>query len=175
MKFKLAIPTKRDIERIFKGRGRNAKKKMKMTLLLFAIVIFLLLGVAYLGIQYKKPQVANKRTPSNEEIPSTVISQDLAYRSADPNAWLYASDNINYDDVYDLVVLNEKSKYSILASRKEKAVWLDDYLNHFGWSYIDDEENVVVSEPEMVSLSLAIEIGSYCGFTRNETLSLLGQ
>lgn len=168
--FKISLPTKRDIEKIFKGKGRSAKKKRKTLLFVLVILFLFLLGFIYVlnkGTDAVKSQ--ETVTQGNKEDFELHFSQKINYRSDNPNEWLYASSNIDYSEAYSLIVLNENSSYSQLASRKEKSKWVSDYLDYFGWV---DEEGAT-NEPAMISLSDALDVGSYCGFSTTETLELL--
>ena len=175
MSFKL---TMRDIKRLFKGHGRAAKKKKNMIMILTVIAIFLLLGFLYITNRDSNSRVVSNESSSFEkdevQDKEKIITESINYRDENPNSWLYASTNLNYDEVYNVIVLNENSEYSLLASRKERSEWLDRYLEYFGWNNIETEDGRSTSgEPEMVSLSTAMDIGTYCGFSNEETSTLL--
>ena len=170
----------RDIKRVFKGHGRAAKKKKSMVMILTVIAIFLLLGFLYMTNRDSNSRVVSNESSSFEkdeiQDEEKIITESINYRDENPNSWLYASTNLNYGDVYNIIVLNENSEYSLLNSKKEKSEWIDRYLEYFGWDSIETEDGRSTSgEPEMVSISTAMDIGTYCGFSNEETSALLSE
>lgn len=184
MKRKLKVvirKIKRNVRGIFNGFGKffvsnpekvhhkNVHSNSRNLKFLF-IFILLLLVLGFFFIRQKNIFFNNKddSTILNVEEKNTDTNTSLKGNGFVSNSgrnnheWLYASDTLQFDDVWNKLVLDENSIYSSL-SKKEKAEWESSLLEKFNWEVF----------PSTISKEDSLIVGEQCGFAVEETNKML--
>lgn len=177
MKRKLKVflrKIKRNIKKVlnFTIKTKPGKKGIKPVRFLLSIVVFFVVlyigklicntAVSYYYSSYVPKQIEQDIAIKEETSETLKGAGFVASVGKNEHEWLYASDTLQFDEVWYTLVENEKSNYTKL-SKKEKVEWETNILSSFRWDEF----------PSTISKSDAVLLGEACGFTESESKQIL--
>lgn len=143
---------------------RIVQNKKQITVILLAVLaVFFILSIKNIGLIRDALSPYQKKVVPEED--SRLVLQGSGFSGTSGKAgydWLYGSDNLYFEEVWDNVVLSDSSYY-VTLDRKEKRIWEANLYFSLGWE----------EAPEMVTKEEVSRIGEACGYTDRETISLL--
>lgn len=145
------------------SNGKNLKFLFIFIVLLFVLGFFFIRQKNNSFLNRKEDSIILNAEEINTDTNTSLKGNGFVSNSGKNNhEWLYASDTLQFDDVWNKLVLDENSTYSSL-SKKEKAEWEANLLKKFD---LDGFPSTISKEDSLV-------VGEQCGFTVEETNLML--
>ena len=164
-KFRIFVrKARRTMRKLFSFLPKGPSKKGSFVLgsLLFAIV-FIFCIKTKLPIFFETIGRGSKENVIEDDKIASFIGNGFVGRNGQAGyAWLYDSNTLQFDEVWNILALNEKSNY-VSLNKSEQTKWESELLLSFGWDVF----------PNTISRSDAVKFGSYCGFSEKETKQML--